>query len=37
MVDARDEFAQEYVLPAIKANADYGDGYPLVHRARAGR
>ena len=29
VVDARDEFAQEYVLPAIKANADYGDGYPL--------
>jgi argininosuccinate synthase len=27
--DARDEFAREYVLPAIKANADYGDGYPL--------
>src|SRR5687767_4780368 len=27
--DARDEFAHEYVLPAIKANADYGDGYPL--------
>jgi argininosuccinate synthase len=29
VVDARDEFAQEYVLPAIRANADYGDGYPL--------
>jgi argininosuccinate synthase len=29
VVDARDEFAHEYVLPAIKANADYGDGYPL--------
>src|SRR5829696_1911170 len=29
VVDARDEFAREYVLPAIKANADYGDGYPL--------
>ena len=29
MVDAREEFANEYVLPAIKANADYGDGYPL--------
>src|SRR3954454_20166693 len=28
VVDAREEFAQEYVLPAIKANADYGDGYP---------
>src|SRR5829696_1907754 len=29
VVDARAEFAREYVLPAIKANADYGDGYPL--------
>ena len=29
VVDAREEFASEYVLPAIKANADYGDGYPL--------
>src|SRR4051812_48889750 len=29
VVDAREEFAQEYVLRAIKANADYGDGYPL--------
>ena len=29
IVDARDEFAREYVLPAIQANADYGDGYPL--------
>ena len=29
VVDAREEFAQDYVLPAIKANADYGDGYPL--------
>jgi argininosuccinate synthase len=28
-VDARDEFAREYVLPAIKANALYGGGYPL--------
>src|SRR5688572_22225212 len=27
--DARDEFAEEYVLPAIKANALYGGGYPL--------
>ena len=27
--DARDEFAEAYVKPAIKANADYGDGYPL--------
>src|SRR3954463_8734886 len=29
VVDAREEFARDYVLPAIKANADYGDGYPL--------
>jgi argininosuccinate synthase len=29
VVDARDEFAAEYVLPAIKANAIYGLGYPL--------
>src|SRR3712207_6443193 len=29
VVDARGEFAREYITPAIKANADYGDGYPL--------
>jgi argininosuccinate synthase len=29
VVDARDQFAQEYLVPAIKANAVYGDGYPL--------
>jgi len=29
VIDARDEFAREYVLPAIKANALYGGGYPL--------
>src|SRR6202046_3581273 len=29
VVDAREEFANEYVLPAIKANAIYGLGYPL--------
>ena len=29
VVDAREEFAAEYVLPAIKANAIYGDAYPL--------
>jgi len=29
IVDARAEFAREYVLPAIKANAIYGVGYPL--------
>src|SRR6185436_17504467 len=26
---AREEFAREYVLPAIKANGLYGGGYPL--------
>jgi argininosuccinate synthase len=29
VVDARREFAEEYVRPAIKANAIYGLGYPL--------
>ena len=29
VVDAREEFAREYVVPAIKANAIYGLGYPL--------
>src|SRR5436309_16017825 len=29
VVDAREEFAEEYVLRAIKANALYGGGYPL--------
>src|SRR5580704_862169 len=29
IIDAREEFAREYVLPAIKANAQYGGGYPL--------
>ena len=29
VIDAREEFAHEYVLPAIKANALYGGGYPL--------
>jgi argininosuccinate synthase len=29
VVDARDEFAHGYVVPAIKANAIYGLGYPL--------
>ena len=29
VVDAREEFAHGYVLPAIKANAIYGQGYPL--------
>jgi argininosuccinate synthase len=27
--DAREPFAYDYVLPAIKANALYGGGYPL--------
>src|SRR5918994_7443692 len=29
VVDPREEFAREYITPAIMANADYGDGYPL--------
>jgi argininosuccinate synthase len=29
VVDAREEFARQYVAPAIKANALYGGGYPL--------
>jgi argininosuccinate synthase len=29
VVDAREEFAEDYVLPAIRANALYGGGYPL--------
>jgi len=29
LVDAREEFATGYVLPAIKANGIYGSGYPL--------
>src|SRR5687767_5547820 len=29
VTDAREEFAREYVLPAIRANALYGGGYPL--------
>jgi argininosuccinate synthase len=29
VVDAKQEFARDYVLPAIKANAVYGGGYPL--------
>jgi argininosuccinate synthase len=29
VVDARAEFAREYLTPAIKANALYGGGYPL--------
>ncbi len=30
VVDARDEYAAEYCLPALKANALYLDRYPLV-------
>jgi argininosuccinate synthase len=29
VVDARDRFARDFVIPAIKANALYGGGYPL--------
>jgi argininosuccinate synthase len=29
VVDAREEFAREYLSPAIRANALYGAGYPL--------
>ncbi len=29
VVDAREQFARDYVSPAIKANALYGGGYPL--------
>jgi argininosuccinate synthase len=29
VVDAREQFAREYLMPAIKANALYGGGYPL--------
>lgn len=44
VADASDEFANEYCLPAIKANALYMDRYPLVsalspagHRQAPGR
>lgn len=30
VADARDEFAQDYCMPALKANALYQDSYPLV-------
>ena len=29
VIDAREDFARDYVAPAIKANALYGGGYPL--------
>ncbi len=28
-IDARERFASDFLVPAIKANALYGDGYPL--------
>ena len=34
VVDAREEFAREYVLPAIKANAELRRRLPALHRAR---
>lgn len=30
VIDAKDEFAEDYCLPAVKANALYQDRYPLV-------
>ena len=30
VIDARDEFAEQYCLPAIQSNALYMDRYPLV-------
>src|SRR3954462_15508696 len=29
VVDAREQFAAEFLAPAIRANAVYGNGYPL--------
>src|SRR4029077_19640484 len=29
VIDAREEFAREYLVPAINAHAVYGEGYPL--------
>jgi len=29
VIDAREEFATDYLVPAIRANAIYGSGYPL--------
>jgi argininosuccinate synthase len=29
VVDARERFAEEFLVPAIRANAVYGNGYPL--------
>ncbi len=30
MIDAREDFAKDFVLPALWANALYGEGYPLA-------
>ena len=30
VIDAREEFARDYVLPALQARAIYEDGYPLA-------
>ena len=35
VVDAKDEFANEYCLPTIQANALYMDRYPLCPRSAA--
>ena len=35
VVDAREEFAREYVAPAIRCNALYGGRLPAVHRPGA--
>ena len=36
-IDAKEEFAEQYCLPALMANALYEDKYPLVDGASAGR
>ena len=33
-IDAKEEFAEHYCLPALMANALYEDKYPLVTRCR---
>ena len=30
LIDARDEFAKDFITPCLKANAIYEDGYPLA-------
>ena len=37
VADARDEFAEEYCMPALKANALYEGKYPLVSALVASR